>query len=157
MKRMLKLEAELICRETKKMAVSNSRSSSQFAPLLCHEFMGYIRLGKWLLRTHRVAQTVTTTPVYFMRTHHPTGTLPLAVMITSSKSQATLESCLDSLTKVLPDNAFGGKGLEQGPTIMLTDDDSAQRQTIRMTIFQNKQEAPTKGNQSVDLKPMSRL
>ena len=67
-----------------------------------------------------------------MRTHHPTGTLPLAVMITSSKSQATLESCLDSLTKVLPDNAFGGKGLEQGPTIMLTDDDSAQRQTIRM-------------------------
>ncbi|XP_028412191.1 uncharacterized protein LOC114535014 [Dendronephthya gigantea] len=70
-------------------------------------------------------------PVYFMCTHHPSGALPLAVWITSSQSESTLNSCLHSVVSVLPRHAFGGKGVASGPSIFLTDDDSAQRNALR--------------------------
>jgi hypothetical protein len=70
-------------------------------------------------------------PVYFMCTHHPSGALPLAVWITSSQSEATLKSCLHNVVSVLPQHAFGGKGAASGPSIFLTDDDSAQRNALR--------------------------
>ena len=70
-------------------------------------------------------------PVYFMCTHHPSGALPLAVWITSSQSESTLNSCLQNVVSVLPQHAFGGKGATSGPSIFLTDDDSAQRNALR--------------------------
>ena len=71
-------------------------------------------------------------PVYFMCTHHPSGALPLAVWITSSQSEATLKSCLHNVKSVLPQHAFGGRGAASGPSIFLTDDDSAQRNALRV-------------------------
>ena len=58
-------------------------------------------------------------PVYFMCTH-PSGALPLAVRITSSQSESTLNSCLQNVVSVLP----------SGPSIFLTDDDNAQRNAL---------------------------
>ena len=46
-------------------------------------------------------------PVFFMCTHHPCGALPLAVWVTSSQSEASLESCLERLKSILPSHAFG--------------------------------------------------
>ena len=56
---------------------------------------------------------------------------PLAVWVTSSQSEASLESCLESLKSILPSHAFGNQGPETGPDIFMTDDDTAQRQALR--------------------------
>ena len=50
--------------------------------------------------------------------------------MTSSQSEASLESCLESLTSNLPSHAFGNQGPETGPDIFMTDDDTAQRQAL---------------------------
>ena len=63
-----------------------------------------------------------------MCAHHPSGALPLAVWI--SQSEATLKSCLHNFVSILPQHAFGGKGVASGPSIFLTDDDSAQRNAL---------------------------
>ena len=70
-------------------------------------------------------------PVYFMCTHHASGALPLAVWITSGQSESTLNSCLQHVVSVLPQHAFGGKGAASGPSIFLTDDDSAPKKALR--------------------------
>ena len=70
-------------------------------------------------------------PVFFMCTHHPCGALPLAVWVTSSQSQTSLESCLESVKSIVPKHAFGNRGPETGPDIFMTDDDTAQRQALR--------------------------
>ena len=70
-------------------------------------------------------------PVYFMCTHHPSGALPLAVWVTSSQSETTLKCCLNNLISVLPKHVFGGKGPGVGPSVFLTDDDTAQRNALR--------------------------
>ena len=71
-------------------------------------------------------------PVFFMCTHHASGVLPLAVWITSSQSQSCLESCLEQLQKILPSDAFGGKGPQKGPDIFMSDDDTGQREALRV-------------------------
>ena len=70
-------------------------------------------------------------PVFFMCTHHPSGALPLAIWVTSSQSQSSLEYCLTKVKSVLPKDAFGGKGPQNGPAIFMTDDDTAQRQALQ--------------------------
>lgn len=70
--------------------------------------------------------------VYFTCTHHAASSaLPLAVWITSSKSESTLKSCLHHLISVLPQHAFGGEGTQSGPSIFLTNDDCSQRNALR--------------------------
>lgn len=71
-------------------------------------------------------------PVYFMCTHHPSGALTLAVWVTSSQTQSCLENCLEKLKNILPACAFGGKGPQKGPDIFMTDDDTGQRQALRL-------------------------
>ena len=71
-------------------------------------------------------------PVFFMCTHHPCGALPLGVWVTSSQSQPCLENCLEKLKFILPSHAFGGKGPQEGPDIFMTDDDTGQRQALRV-------------------------
>ena len=71
-------------------------------------------------------------PVFFMCTHHPCGALPLGVWVTSSQSQPCLENCLEKLKFILPSHAFGGKGPQKGPDIFMTDDDTGQRQALRV-------------------------
>ena len=68
--------------------------------------------------------------VYFTCTHHPSDALPLAVWVTSSKSESVLRSYLNKSIHVLPEHAFGEKGPERGPSIFLTDDNIAQRNAL---------------------------
>ena len=72
-------------------------------------------------------------PVYFLFTHHPSGALPLCVWVTSDNSQQTVTSCLEKARDLFPDSAFGGRGVNEGPKICLTDDDSSQRAALRTT------------------------
>lgn len=77
-------------------------------------------------------------PVFFLCTHHPSGALPLCVWVTSDNSQQTVTSCLETAKGLFPDGAFGGRGVQEGPKICLTDDDSSQRAALRTTWSSTK-------------------
>ena len=51
--------------------------------------------------------------------------------MTSSQSEASLQSCLESLKSILPSHTFGNQGPETGTDIFMTDDDTAQRHAVR--------------------------
>ena len=59
--------------------------------------------------------------LFLMCTHSPAGGLPLAIFITSNETEETLKMALALVKKCLPENAFFGRGIDQGPDIFLTD------------------------------------
>ncbi|RMX38895.1 hypothetical protein pdam_00025081, partial [Pocillopora damicornis] len=52
--------------------------------------------------------------------------------IGGNQSQSCLESCLEQLKAILPSHAFGGKGPDKGSDIFMSDDDTGQRQALRV-------------------------
>ena len=70
------------------------------------------------------------TSLFILYTSHPTGGLPLAVMITSDEQEETLVQGLNQLIRVLPQGAFYGRGADKGPLIAMTDDSSAERNAL---------------------------
>ena len=69
--------------------------------------------------------------VFFLCTHHPTGSLPLAVWISSDGSSDTNNKSMAMLKSVLPNHAFGGKGPNGGPRLFMTDDDAAEKGALQ--------------------------
>ena len=64
--------------------------------------------------------------VKFM-TESPSGGLPLGFLILSDQKQETLEAGFEQLKKLLPEKAFAGRGVERGPELFMTDDDSVSK------------------------------
>ena len=71
------------------------------------------------------------TSLFILSTSHPTGGMPLAVMITSDEQEETLVDGFRLLKEVLPPGAFYSRGVEQGPLLAMTDDSSAERNALR--------------------------
>ena len=71
-------------------------------------------------------------PTFIISTSSSAGGIPLGVVITSGESELILEEAFSFLKKVLPQNAFYGRG-EKGPQLFITDDSSAERSAIRAT------------------------
>ena len=59
-------------------------------------------------------------------TESPAGGLPLGFLVLSNHTQTTLEAGLSDLKALLPDGAFGGRGREAGPKVIMTDDDTGE-------------------------------
>ena len=70
------------------------------------------------------------TSLFILSTSHPSGGMPLAVMITSDEKEETILQGLNMLKKVLPKEAFCGRGVKQGPTVTMTDDSLAERNAL---------------------------
>ena len=70
------------------------------------------------------------TSLFILSTSHPTGGMPLAVMITSDEQEETLLHGLSMLKGVLPKEAFHGRGVQQGPMVVMTDDSLAERNAL---------------------------
>ena len=70
------------------------------------------------------------TSLFILSTSHPTGGIPLAVMITSDEQEETLLHGLSMLKGVLPKEAFHGRGVQQGPMVVMTDDSLAERNAL---------------------------
>ena len=70
------------------------------------------------------------TSLFILSTSHPTGGMPLAVMITSDEQEETLLHGLSMLKGVLPKEAFHGCGVQQGPMVVMTDDSLAERNAL---------------------------
>ena len=66
-------------------------------------------------------------------TESPAGGLPLGFLVLSNHSQATLEAGLQDLKALLPDGAFGGRGREVGPKVIMTDDDTGEINALANT------------------------
>ena len=59
--------------------------------------------------------------LFLLCTHSPAGGLPLAVIITSDETQATLEMAFSHLKDCLLENSFYGRGKNLGPISFLSD------------------------------------
>ena len=59
-----------------------------------------------------------------LMTESPVGGLPLGFMILSDQTEKTLDAGFEDLKKLLPDQAFFGRGAKRGPELIMTDDDS---------------------------------
>ena len=59
-----------------------------------------------------------------LMTESPVGGLPLGFLILSEQTTKALSVGLDEIKKLLPDEAFAGRGVQTGPEIIMTDDDS---------------------------------
>ena len=54
-------------------------------------------------------------PVYVPPTSNAGGGLPLAVVVTLGESTSSLQQAMSSLRGILPEDAFGGRGKDDGP------------------------------------------
>jgi len=60
------------------------------------------------------------------------GALPLGLFITSDELEVTIERAINLLKKILPENAFFGRGPDVGPQTILTDDSAAERNALEL-------------------------
>ena len=67
------------------------------------------------------------TSLFILSTSHPSGGMPLGVLITSDEQEETLTQGFSLLKQVLPEEAFYNCGANKGPTLAMTDDSLAER------------------------------
>ena len=72
-------------------------------------------------------------PVYVLSTSNAGGGLPLAVVVTSGESTSSLQQAMSSLRDILPEDAFGGRGKDDGPQAVITDDCTAEKEGLSLT------------------------
>ncbi len=70
------------------------------------------------------------TSLFILSTSHPSGGMPLAAMITPDEQEETIWQGLNMLKQVLPKEAFGVRGVNQGPMVAMTDDSLAERNAL---------------------------
>ena len=71
------------------------------------------------------------TKLFHLMTPAAVGALPLGTIITSREDEKTIQKGLEILKKILPTNAFYGRGPNLGPVLALTDDSDAERNALK--------------------------
>lgn len=71
--------------------------------------------------------------VFLMLTYSPVGGLPVGVLITTSETEEVVQQGLELYLTLLPEDAFGGRGMK-GPKLFMTDDCAASRNALH-TVF----------------------
>ena len=69
--------------------------------------------------------------MFIPSTSTPTSGIPMDMIITSDEQQATMKSGLKMLVEILPEKASHGKGANQGPLVVMIDDDSSEKRAFR--------------------------
>lgn len=67
------------------------------------------------------------TSVFILSTHSVSSGIPLGVILTSDEREQTVLTGLELLKSVIPNNAFFGRGADNGPDVVMIDDSSAER------------------------------
>ena len=60
----------------------------------------------------------------------PAGAVLLGVILTSDEQEETITNGIRCLVSILPDNAFFGEGPQLGPSLVMIDDSSAERNAL---------------------------
>ena len=68
--------------------------------------------------------------IFLLSTVMPAGAVPLGVIVTSDEREETITTGLKYLSSILPNNAFFGEGPQLGPSLVMIDDSSAERNAI---------------------------
>ena len=76
------------------------------------------------------------TSVFILSTCTPASGIPLGVIITSDEQESTIKKGLEVLQGILPAHAFSGKGVVNGPSLIMTDDSSSERGALQ-SIWKN--------------------
>ena len=69
--------------------------------------------------------------IYHMMSPSPVGGLPLGTLITTRGDEATITEALELYKSLVPENGFFGRGKNLGPKLVLTDDDAAEKNSLR--------------------------
>ena len=65
-------------------------------------------------------------------TESPCGGLPLGFLVLSNHTEETLNAGIEDLKKLMPgEQAFAGRGVEIGPEVFLTDDDTGEINSLK--------------------------
>ena len=65
-------------------------------------------------------------------TESPSGGLPLGFLVLSNHTEETLDEGIKDLKALMPGpKAFGGRGVEVGPQVILTDDDTGEINSLK--------------------------
>ena len=65
-------------------------------------------------------------------TESPSGGLPLGFLVLSNHTEETLQAGIQDLKALMPGpKAFGGRGVEVGPQVILTDDDKSEINSLK--------------------------
>ena len=70
------------------------------------------------------------TSLFLLSTTTPAGAVPLGAILTSDEKETTIEQGMKMLKSILPQNAFFGEGSERGPSVIMTDDSSPERDAL---------------------------
>ena len=70
------------------------------------------------------------TSVFILSTHSVSSGIPLGVILTSDEKEETILTGLQLLKKIVPKNAFFGKGADAGHDIIMIDDSSAEKSAL---------------------------
>ena len=70
------------------------------------------------------------TSLFLLSTTTPAGAVPLSAILTSDEKETTIEHSMKMLKSLLPQNAFFGEGSERGPSVIMTDDSSPERDAL---------------------------
>lgn len=74
--------------------------------------------------------TAKTVQFFLLSTVMPAGAVPLGVIVTSDEQEETIISGMRFLMSILPDNAFFGEGPQLGPSVVMIDDSTAERNAL---------------------------
>ena len=70
------------------------------------------------------------TSLFLLSTTTPGGAVPLGAILTSDEKETTIAQGMQMLKSILPQNAFFGEGSERGPSVIMTDDSSPERDAL---------------------------
>ncbi len=68
--------------------------------------------------------------IFLLSTVMPAGAVPLGVIVTSNEQEDTITTGLKYLVSIFPNNAFFGEGPQLGPSLVMIDDSSAERNAL---------------------------
>ena len=68
--------------------------------------------------------------IFLLSTVTPAGAVPLGVFVTSDEQKETIIEGLKCLSSILPQNAFFGEGPQKGPSLVMIDDSSTERDAL---------------------------
>ena len=71
------------------------------------------------------------TKLFHLMCPSPIGGLPLGTIITTKADEVTLCEALNLYKTLLTEKSFYGRGKDLGPTLIITDDDSAERNSLK--------------------------
>ena len=70
--------------------------------------------------------------IFHLMCPSPLGGLSLGTFIPTRANESTLSEALELYKTILPENAFYGRGKVLGPKLAITDDDSAERNSLKI-------------------------